>query len=96
MPNAQLDAALSDLLDADFAFSPVTASGYGLTDYDERMDDVSADAQQARDAAAVEFLATFDAIGDDGLTTDETIDRDLARAVLRGRTIMADWRGMAS
>ena len=52
MPNPQLDAVLTDLLDADFAFSPVTASGYGLTDYDERMDDVSADAQRARDAAA--------------------------------------------
>ena len=36
MPNPQLDAALTDLLDADFASSPVTASGYGLTDYDER------------------------------------------------------------
>ena len=95
MPNPQLDAALTDLLDADFAFSPVTASGYGLTDYDDRMDDVSADAQRARDAAAVEFLTALDAIGDEGLTTDETIDRDLARAVLRGRTILAPfeaWR----
>jgi len=26
MPDPQLDAALTDLLDADFAFSPVTAS----------------------------------------------------------------------
>ena len=54
MPDTQLDAALTDLLDADFAFSPVTASGYGLTEYDERMDDVSADAFRARDAAAAE------------------------------------------
>jgi uncharacterized protein (DUF885 family) len=95
MPNPQLDAALTDLLDADFAFSPVTASGYGLTDYDNRMDDVSADAMRARDAAAADLLAALDAIDDDGLTTDETIDRDLARAVLRGRTIVAPfeaWR----
>jgi uncharacterized protein (DUF885 family) len=51
--------------------------------------------QRARDAAAAELLTTLDAIGDEGLTTDETIDRDLARAVLRGRTILAPfeaWR----
>jgi uncharacterized protein (DUF885 family) len=95
MPNPQLDALLSDLLDADFAFSPVSASGYGLTDYDDRMDDLSADALRARDAAAAEQLTALDGIADDGLTTDEAIDRDLARAVLRGRTIMAPfeaWR----
>jgi uncharacterized protein (DUF885 family) len=95
MPNPQLDAALAALLDSDFAFSPVSASGYGLTDYDDRMDDLSADALRARDAAAVEHLAALDAIGDGGLTTDEAIDRDLARAVLRGRTIVGPfeaWR----
>ncbi|HEY3335907.1 MAG TPA: DUF885 domain-containing protein [Candidatus Limnocylindrales bacterium] len=89
MPNPQLDAILSDLLDSDFAASPVSATGFGLTDYDDKLDDVSADALRARDAAAATFLARLDAIGDDGLTTDEAIDRDLARAVLRGRLIMA-------
>ncbi|HET7752913.1 MAG TPA: DUF885 domain-containing protein [Anaeromyxobacteraceae bacterium] len=89
MPNPQLDATLSDLLASDFAASPVSATGYGLTEYDDRLDDVSADALRARDAAAAAFLARLDAIGDEGLTTDEAIDRDLARAVLRGRLIMA-------
>ena len=95
MPNPQLDAALADLLDADFGFSPVSASGYGLTEYDERMDDLSADAHRARDAAAASFLARLDAIQDDGLSTNEAIDRDLARSVLRGRSILAPfeaWR----
>jgi len=89
MPNSQLDAILSDLLAADFAASPVSATGYGLTEYDDKLDDVSADALRARDADAAAFLARLDAVGDEGLTTDETIDRDLARAVLRGRLIMA-------
>ena len=89
MPNPQLDAILSDLLAADFAASPVSATGYGLTDYDDKLDDVSADALRARDADAAAFLARLDGVGDDGLTTDESIDRDLARAVLRGRLIMA-------
>src|SRR5690349_1355820 len=95
MPNPQLDALLSDLLDADFAFSPVSASGYGLTEYDDRMDDLSAEALRARDAAAAEHLAALDGVSDDGLTTDESIDRALARAVRKGRTIMAPfeaWR----
>src|SRR3954451_14343354 len=95
MPNAQLEEVLDDLLAADFAASPVSASGYGLTEYDDRMDDVSADAMRARDDAAARHLARLDTIDDEGLTTDEAIDRDLARAVLRGRLIMAPfeaWR----
>src|SRR5512133_1634658 len=67
MPNPQLDATLSDLLAADFAASPVSATGYGLTEYDDRLDDVSADALRARDADAARFLAMLDAIGDEGL-----------------------------
>jgi uncharacterized protein (DUF885 family) len=90
-----LAAALDDLLAADFAASPVLGSSVGRTEYDERLDDVSADAFAARDAKAQELLARLDAIGDEGLTTDEAIDRDLARSVLRGRLIMApfaQWR----
>ncbi|MEO5966269.1 MAG: DUF885 domain-containing protein [Candidatus Limnocylindrales bacterium] len=89
MSNADLAAQLDALLAADFAASPVSASGFGLTDYDNRLDDVSAEAFAARDASAAMFLAGLNAIGDDGLTPDETIDRDLARAVLRGRLVMA-------
>jgi uncharacterized protein (DUF885 family) len=85
---AELDAALSDLLKADFAASPVAASGVGLTAYDDRLDDLSEDALRARDAYAHAFLDRLDAIGDDHLDPDAAIDRDLARAVLRGRVIL--------
>lgn len=91
----ELAAALADLLAADFAASPVSASAMGRTEFDERLDDVSAEAFAARDAAAAAMLARLDAIDDDGLSTDEAIDRDLARSVLRGRLIMApfaQWR----
>lgn len=84
-----LATTLDELLKTDYAASPVAASGYGLTDYDDRLDDCSADAFRARDADAATFLARLDAIGDDGLATDQLIDRDLARANLRGRLIMA-------
>jgi uncharacterized protein (DUF885 family) len=86
---AQLNDALHDLLQADFAASPVAASGFGLSDYDDRLDDLSAEAFAKRDADAAAFLARLDAIPDDGLTADEAIDRDLARSVLRGRLILA-------
>ena len=89
---SDLPALADDLLAADLAASPVMGSALGLTEYDERLDDLSADAFARRDADAAAFLARFDALGDGGLTPDEAIDRDLARAVLRGRAILADWR----
>ena len=98
MTNPVLAATLHDLLDADFAASPVAASGYGLTDFDERLDDLSADAFRRRDADAATYLARLERIGEvapggDLLTVDEAIDRDLAIAVLRGRTILAPFEG---
>ncbi len=88
-----LASTLQNLLHDDFGASPTAASGLGLTDYDDRLDDLSADAFLARDAYARNFLARLDDIGDNGLTQDETIDRDLARSVLRGRLILAPFEG---
>lgn len=91
----ELAAALADLLAADFAASPVMASQVGRTEFDEELDDVSAEAFAERDASAAAFLARLDAIDDEGLAQDEAIDRDLARSVLRGRLIVApfqQWR----
>ena len=52
MSHPILDSTLHDLLEADFAASPVAASGFGLTEYDEKLDDLSADAFHQRDADA--------------------------------------------
>ncbi len=71
--------------------SPVTASALGLTDYDERLDDLSAASIERHDAEAAEWLGRFESVPDDGLSPDERIDRDLAIAVLRGRVVLADW-----
>jgi uncharacterized protein (DUF885 family) len=92
---AALATVLAELLASDFAASPVTASGLGLTDFDDRLDDLTADAFRARDDAAATFLARLDAIADEGLSAAEAIDRDLARSVLRGRLVVAPfeaWR----
>src|SRR4029079_7830777 len=93
-----LDSTLRDLLDADFASSPVAASGFGLTELDTQLDALSADAFRRRNADAERFLGRLERIGDvapDGelLSTDDAIDRDLATAVLRGRTILAPFEG---
>ena len=83
---------VDDFLDNEFETSPVTASALGLTAYDERLDDLSAESFRQRDADAEEWLARFESITDDELDDEERrIDRDLAIAVLRGRTIQADW-----
>jgi uncharacterized protein (DUF885 family) len=86
-------AALVDaFLDEEFAASPTFASAFGLTDYDDKLDDLSAEAFEKRDADAERWLARFSEVPDAGLDADEQIDRDLAIAVLRGRTILADWQ----
>lgn len=89
----QLAALIEEFLETEFRSSPVLASGLGLTEYDERLDDLSADAFHRRDDDAASYLARFEAIPDDGLDAGARIDRDLAVAMLRGRTIVADWEG---
>src|SRR3954471_22620073 len=89
---SDLSTLADDLLASDLAASPVMGSALGLTEHDERLDDLSAEAFERRDADAAAFLARFDALSEDGLAADEAIDRDLARAVLRGRGILADWQ----
>jgi uncharacterized protein (DUF885 family) len=89
----KLAALIDDFLANEYETSPVTASGLGLTEFDERLDDLSADAFNRRDADAAAYLARFEAVTDDGLSAAEQIDRDLAIAMLRGRVIAADWQG---
>ena len=83
---------IDDFLANEFEISPVAASAVGLTEYDERLDDLSAAAFARRDADAVEWLRRFIAVDVSALTFDEQIDRDLAVAALRGRVINADWQ----
>ena len=56
------DALATTSSHADFAASPVAARALGLTDYDARLDDLSAEAFAQRDADAAAFLGRLDAI----------------------------------
>ena len=94
-PSEQLASTLASMIHGDLEAFPVSASALGRSDYDGRLDDVSADAFRSHEATAAARLAELDAIADEGLSPDEHIDRDLARSVLRGRLILAPfeaWR----
>ena len=78
-------------LDEEYAASPVFASHLGLTEYDDELDDLSESAIQRHLERSRAWLGRFESVGDDGLSFEEQVDRDLVLSVLRGRTIMADW-----
>jgi uncharacterized protein (DUF885 family) len=87
-----LSALVDEFLAEEFDASPVYASALGLTEYDTRLDDLSAAAFEKHDADAEKWLERFGAVPDGELDPEEQIDRDLAISVLRGRTILADWQ----
>lgn len=84
---------VDEFLETEFSHSPTLASRLGLTEYDHKLDDLSADAFELRDSDAAAFLFRFSALPDTGLSADERIDRDLAIAMLRGRLVQAEWQG---
>lgn len=88
---AGFDEIIDEFLGEEFDESPVSASGLGLTEYDDRLDDLSAEAFDRRRSRAAAWRSRFLAIPDPSLTADERIDRDLAVAMMSGREIMADW-----
>ena len=67
------------------------ASGHGLTEFDGRLDDLSAAAFQARRQRSAAWRDRFRAVSDASLRPDERIDRDLVVSILTGRAVMAEW-----
>jgi uncharacterized protein (DUF885 family) len=70
---------------------PVAATSVGIDGYDDKITDYSLDAIHRRYALEDEWHARFSALGDDGLSLDQQIDRDLVVSTLRGMQIMRDW-----
>lgn len=87
MTSSSFASLAADFLRHEYAESPVLASALGLEGYDERLDETSAAAFERREATDLEWLRRFRAVGDEGLSTAERIDRDLIVSVLRGREI---------
>ena len=88
MTSAPFASLVKDYLDERYEESPTWASMLGLTAYDERSEDLSAEAFRRRDAAVLAWKKRLSALGDDTLTPDERIDRDVILASLRGRELM--------
>lgn len=88
---ANIDSLIDDFLDERFAENPVTATALGIDGYDHLLGDYSAEGYARHEAQVDAWLAAFESIGDEGLTLDQQIDRDLALSALRGAKIMRDW-----
>lgn len=94
MPSAQFASLAQSYLKERYDESPSWASMLGLTEYDERTEDLSAEAFRRREAEVLEWTKRFRAM-DDGLSPDERIDRDVILSSLRGRELTQprlDWR----
>jgi uncharacterized protein (DUF885 family) len=84
-------ALAGDFLAEQYREHPVRASGQGLTEFDDALDDLSADAHQRRADSARSWLERFRALDPADLTFDEEIDRDLAVAGLVEQGIYDEW-----
>ncbi|MFB9906048.1 DUF885 domain-containing protein [Allokutzneria oryzae] len=74
---------------------PVRATLLGATGREDTLGDQSAAAWARRDAETRQWLDRFAAVDGAGLSLDDSVDRDLVVATLRGETILADepeWR----
>ena len=95
MAPAPFSSLVRDYLDERYEESPSWASTLGLTAYDERSDDLSAEAFRRREAAVLEWTRRLGTVPDDSLTDEDRIDRDVILASLRGRELtqpLADWK----
>ncbi|TMC79824.1 MAG: DUF885 domain-containing protein [Chloroflexi bacterium] len=95
MTSAPFSSLVKQYLGERYDESPAWASMLGLTAYDERSEDLSAEAFRRREAAVLDWTKRLQAVGDDNLTPDERIDRDVILASLRGRELMQprfDWK----
>jgi uncharacterized protein (DUF885 family) len=86
-----LDELIDAFLAEEVEESPTTATRLGIEGHDDRLGDFGAGAFERRAAAEDRWLERFGALGDDGLTLDERIDRDLVRSTLTGRAVLRDW-----
>ena len=84
-------ALCREFLAQEYEAGPVMASGLGLTEFDGRLDDLSAAAFEERRRRSATWLERFRMMPDAGLAADERIDRELVVSILSGRAITAEW-----
>jgi uncharacterized protein (DUF885 family) len=82
----------SQFLAEQYAEHPVRSSGMGLTEFDDQLDDLSADAFGRRAASGSAWRDRFAALDAGELTFDEAIDRDLIVASLTEQAVYDEWQ----
>ena len=87
-----LDRLIRDWIDEEMTASPTRATTLGLDGHDHELGDFGADAFEDQTARAHRWMARLEAVGDDGLSSGQRIDRDLVLSGLRGRLAMEDWQ----
>lgn len=75
--NAELRTLAESYWQAELASSPIQALMLGIHDYDEKMDDASRQAEDARIAELRDYVAKATAFAPEDLTADERITRDV-------------------
>ncbi|HEX5395987.1 MAG TPA: DUF885 family protein, partial [Candidatus Limnocylindria bacterium] len=78
-------------LSEEYADHPVTASGLGLTEYDDQLDDLSETAFERQRLATNSWVERFRQIAPEELSFDEGIDRELVIASLTERQVYDEW-----
>lgn len=86
-----LDELLDGFLAMEMEEDPIAATRLGIEGHDDRLGEFSAGDYARRAANQGGWLGRFSALGDQGLTSDQRIDRDLVLASLRGRRLQRDW-----
>ena len=90
--NGDLDRLIRDWIDEEMTDSPTRATTLGVDGHDHELGDFGADAFEDQIASAHRWTARLEAVGDDGLSPSQRIDRDLVLSGLRGRLVMEDWQ----
>lgn len=88
---APFSALVRDFLAEQYREHPVRASGMGLTEFDDQLDDLSAEAYTRRADTSRAWRERFAALDAAELTFDEAIDRDLAVASLTEQGVYDEW-----
>ncbi|ASO19994.1 uncharacterized protein (DUF885 family) [Actinoalloteichus hoggarensis] len=90
-PTPPLTGLVDEYLDWYYDRHPVHAATLGSEAHRHTLGDFSASALQSVEAEQARWLRRFEQIDAAGLTVDDTVDRDLLIATLRGGAIHARW-----
>jgi len=89
-------AFVDTYFDSLFAFSPTQATALGFHQYDDRVDDLSADAVTRRIATLKLLLARLDSLRSAGITAQDSVDAAMLegtiRSELQDKEVLQNWK----